>query len=453
MPLINHCNGGASFAAIIQVAYTKGATCTCSNGSTTYTAPDTTGSCSFKVRQKGTWTVTVTLSGDTASESVTIANDMEVKTVSLMVRQIYGISRDITASSPEWTRTDNAVGMTATASKGTVAGSSDFDKAYPWGDITRVTASTGDVMVRIPKFWYRRYREGNIEHIEIANKATDNFSLHPAFNHNDVQKDYVYIGAYMSYDAYPSSGYPMSQTAKVARSYSSPSNILPNLHNKGDGWNAMSISALSAIQMLILVEFATNDVQTAIGRGLADSTNTNDHVSGSCDAVPGLTGIPAGTDGETGVVWRGIENLWGDYWQLIELACWRYTTSTESTSLQWKGLHISNNARTDTTDFESKLSFTCNREWQSAYVTKLGFDSNYPYVLLPEEASGGSSSTFMCDAVDGLPSTSSTTYYFTFGGYSNGSESGLFCYAPLQYATSASDTALRLMFIPQEEVV
>ncbi len=450
MPLINHCNGGSSFAAIIQVDYTKGATCTCSNGGTTYTAPDTTGSCSFKVRRKGTWAVTVTLSGDTVSESVTISTDMEVKTVSLMVRQIYGISRDITASSPEWTRTDNAVGMTATASRGTVAGSSDFDRAYPWSEITRVTASTGDVLVRIPKFWYRRYREDNIEHIEIANKETDNFSLHPAFNHNDVQKDCVYIGAYTSYDAYPSSGYPMSQTGQVRRSYSSPNNILLRLHNKGDGWNAMSISALSAIQMLILVEFATNDVQTAIGRGLCDSNNTDNHVSGQCDAVPGLTGIPTGTDGKVGVVWRGIENLWGDYWQLIELACWKYTTSANSE------LYISNNARTDTTYYNSKLSFTCNREWDAtegggSYITKLGFDSNYPYVLLPEEAGEGSSSTFMCDNVKGLSSTSARTYYFTFGGYENGSGSGLFCYDPLHSNTSASDTALRLMFIPQEE--
>ena len=39
MPLINHAGGGSSFAAIIQVTYTKGATCTCELDGTVYTAP------------------------------------------------------------------------------------------------------------------------------------------------------------------------------------------------------------------------------------------------------------------------------------------------------------------------------------------------------------------------------------------------------------------------------
>ena len=49
MPLINHAGGGSSFAAIIQVTYTAGATCTCELGGTKYTAPDTSGTYSFKV--------------------------------------------------------------------------------------------------------------------------------------------------------------------------------------------------------------------------------------------------------------------------------------------------------------------------------------------------------------------------------------------------------------------
>ena len=41
---------------------------------------------------------------------------------------------------------------------------------------------TGDVMVKIPKFWYRRYRTLTVEHIIIADKPMDNFALHPAFD-------------------------------------------------------------------------------------------------------------------------------------------------------------------------------------------------------------------------------------------------------------------------------
>lgn len=46
--------------------------------------------------------------------------------------KIYGISRDITQENPSWTRTDDAVGLTATASVGTTAGHSDFDNILPW---------------------------------------------------------------------------------------------------------------------------------------------------------------------------------------------------------------------------------------------------------------------------------------------------------------------------------
>ena len=69
-------------------------------------------------------------------------------------------------------RTDNAVGMTATASVGATAGHSDFHNAMPWKGMVRETLSTNDVMVKIPKFYYRRYKEGNVEHIQIADKPT-----------------------------------------------------------------------------------------------------------------------------------------------------------------------------------------------------------------------------------------------------------------------------------------
>ena len=125
-----------------------------------------------KLKGIGTYTVTATDGTDTKSKQVTIELEGQSKSVGLQFVNIYGISRDITNSSPAWARTDKAVGMTATATAGTVAGSSDFDNCYPWSGIVRESLSTGDVMVKIPKFYFQRYREGNIEHIRIANKAT-----------------------------------------------------------------------------------------------------------------------------------------------------------------------------------------------------------------------------------------------------------------------------------------
>jgi len=58
------------FEALISVSYTSGAVCTCSNGTTTLTAADTSGSYTFSVSEPGTWTITASASG--ASRTTTV---------------------------------------------------------------------------------------------------------------------------------------------------------------------------------------------------------------------------------------------------------------------------------------------------------------------------------------------------------------------------------------------
>lgn len=65
----------AFFAATIAVTYPEGSTCTCTDGSTTFTAPDTTGSYTFTVPNTGTWTVSCTDGTDATSNSVSITED------------------------------------------------------------------------------------------------------------------------------------------------------------------------------------------------------------------------------------------------------------------------------------------------------------------------------------------------------------------------------------------
>ena len=292
------------FTATIDVTYPAGATLTCSLGDTVYTATTSTGSYQFRVHEVGTWLVKAVQDSEEVSTSVSITTDRQSESVELSFVKIYGISRNVTSSSPAWARTDDAIGLTATASVGTSAGSSDFDNCAPWSGMTRETLSTGDVMVKIPKFWYRRYKEDDIEYIKIADKATTGFTLHPLFNHAGVESDCAYVGAYKTSGNNKSvSGASLTgQTRATFRT---------NAKAKGTGWSLIDIAAVSAIQMLCMVEFATNNVQSAIGRGYCDRNNAA-LSTGSCDSVANLTGRPAGTDGKTGVVYRGIEDFWGN---------------------------------------------------------------------------------------------------------------------------------------------
>lgn len=71
------------FAAYIEVTYPEASTCTCSDGDTTLTASDTSGSYTFTVKNTGTWMVTATDGEKTKSEDVVITTDGESKTLIL----------------------------------------------------------------------------------------------------------------------------------------------------------------------------------------------------------------------------------------------------------------------------------------------------------------------------------------------------------------------------------
>lgn len=75
--------GGSDTYAFIVVAYPAGSTCTASDGTTTLTAPDTSGSWVCKVPNAGTWTVTSTNGTDSASTTVNITAEGQRESVTL----------------------------------------------------------------------------------------------------------------------------------------------------------------------------------------------------------------------------------------------------------------------------------------------------------------------------------------------------------------------------------
>lgn len=73
----------AFFAATINITYPAGSTCTCSDGTTTLSAPDTSGTWACIVPNAGTWTVTSTSGAETDSKAVTITTDGQSTSVEL----------------------------------------------------------------------------------------------------------------------------------------------------------------------------------------------------------------------------------------------------------------------------------------------------------------------------------------------------------------------------------
>ena len=76
----------AFFSATINITYPSGSTCTCSDGSTTLTAPDTSGTWACVVPNAGTWTVSCT--NGTESKSVTAEITSDGQSMSVLLEYI-----------------------------------------------------------------------------------------------------------------------------------------------------------------------------------------------------------------------------------------------------------------------------------------------------------------------------------------------------------------------------
>ncbi len=75
--------GGTKLFAAIGVTYPAGSTLTCTNGTKTLTAKNTSGQWVFAIPETGTWTVTATQGTSTKSQSVSITKEGQFESVTL----------------------------------------------------------------------------------------------------------------------------------------------------------------------------------------------------------------------------------------------------------------------------------------------------------------------------------------------------------------------------------
>ncbi len=353
-----------------------GSSVSVSDGEQTISKTAVNNTVEFSLPYFATWAIVATLDNDTVQKTINVT-EVRVYEVNLRYEHIYGIRRDQNSSSPEWTRTDDAVGLTATPSIGSISGSSDFDDCYPWKDMKRVTLSVNtngiQKMVWIPEFWYKReVNSEGIEAIQICDKATTGFTKHPGSG--------LYVGAYR----YSSGGKSINGTS-VQNGMSLAAYKSDVVTKNGAGWYLYNIAIWSALQMLYLVEYANNNAQSVIGSGLVHGYS----VTGSTDNISGLTGRPEGTDGYTDVMYRGVEGLWGGYAEFIDginIYDGTYYVCTNPTDFA-----------VDTASGYTTVSYT-GPGGVLPYITKTGYDPNVSWCMLPSEASGGSASTYYCDA-------------------------------------------------------
>ncbi|MBR2616028.1 MAG: hypothetical protein IKC69_05065 [Clostridia bacterium] len=160
-------------------------------------------------------------------------------------------------------------------------GKNDFDSAYPFGAIRRacvkiengkrhvilegeegfsLTGEAGEVMVRIPKFYSKREKQGSVEKWMISGTKHPGFALEPAFLRDGKELDYVFVGAYNS---------APEQNGAASYSGACPSFCKPLeeylTEYRERGFDVYDLALNLMLQKLILIEFATRRLKYELG--------------------------------------------------------------------------------------------------------------------------------------------------------------------------------------------
>jgi hypothetical protein len=185
---------------------------------------------------------------------------------------------------------------------GTGSGSSPFDSYAPWSGMQKTTID-GNIMVFIPTFYVAYKESGPEKYFYISDKAKTGFAKHPGSG--------KYVGRYhMNIRGKSMSG--VNPLAKITRA-----TARSKAKSLGSKYHLYDFVTYCAIIWLYIVEFADWNCQSKIGRGYVDK-NGYALGSGRTDSMTFHTGRTSGTDGETTVQYRWIENLWGNVFQFVD---------------------------------------------------------------------------------------------------------------------------------------
>jgi hypothetical protein len=209
----------------------------------------------------------------------------------------------------------------------------------PRGDGLTLDGTAGDVMVEFPSAKYKYEVSGTKMRWWLAplNSNYPGFSVHPAaVQRGGTVRSKFYTGAFESYGYLDGSTFKLGSASgktPVTGAVAYPN--LPNsgrlnlddaeLYAKNAGFSGITnVWTYAYLQLLMYIEYGTFDIQTALGRGVVDLVSGENFAgkltgADSIDSRIGTngTGVGSGTNGQTPVCWRGIENLWGNCWEFI----------------------------------------------------------------------------------------------------------------------------------------
>jgi hypothetical protein len=289
------------------------------------------------------------------------------------------------------------------------------------GSAANIDGTDGNVMVEIPKFYYRHTLVGPLNTWKIRTTPLAGYTLHPAFTKAGVEVNYRYIGAYDACyldatDSTYKSGLNLDDMASnldlANDKLASVSGVYPLVgvtrdecrtlaENNGTGWHQLDFALWSAIQMLYLVEYADFNTQANLGDGntgasyVASSSSQTDSphsVAGKSNSLgnastDATSGASSATRDTAFMSYRGIENWYGNTWT------WADGINVNEDSAG--NVHITNDYRDFADDTTTGYTLV-----SSSFPTSSGFIRNILKTgayFLSGDNTGGSSTTYLTD--------------------------------------------------------
>ena len=279
-----------------------------------------------------------------------------------------------------------------------------------------INGTDGNVMVEIPKFWYKYEHVSGVHKWSISdgNHGPD-YEVHPAFIRGGVEKDYRY---YPAYEGFNLSGKLISGSGRTPTVNQTRAQFRTLAAANGAGWSQIDWNLLVAVQLLYLTEYANFNSQAMIGRG-NDAGSDYTMTTGGSNSI-GNASSPS-TNNDTWMSYRGIENWYASMFKFID-----------GVNVQERKYFINNKPATFADDV-----FT--GDYVDSGITSVA-SNGYVSNLVPNKKG------FVASAVAGSDSTYVPDYFYQstgnrvvfFGGHAS---VGLYCGAFYLYAGYAASEA------------
>lgn len=334
------------------------------------------------------------------------------------------------------------------------------------------------VMVEQPKFYYKvvpMVLEKGAKGMKIrkaryyvSDTLKPGFKVHPAFVENGNVNPYIYLAAFEGSLFDTSANAYILDNAQVADftadKLSSIAGAKPaggdtqNLtrantrllaRKRGSGWEQAYAATAAASQLLMLIEYASFNMQTAIGNGNTEQSSSaaNIQYTGATVSLGNASGTVTNANNIQLVSYRGEENFWGNIWGWVDGMNEENPATFESGD--FGTLYVADHGFADDSKASPYKNTGIHPVYGSGYVSAFGYSEEFDWLFIAVEYSGNNA----LPVGDYAWNQNSGWRVAILGGYcSYGSHAGAFYWTLPNAASSRSWTiGGRLVYVPSKK--